>query len=365
MRLFLLINFLLVCIFICTADTAFSEDVVIVHFDKIGSSDAFEIAANDIKCFWTVGYSGRSSFFQVRNMQMTPREVTVKILGLTESEYDLYIGGGADKGNDPNVNPVIMRTNKPPIVDYKYFLRGRRTREELESGIKVKLPGTGIPSEYREYFSILRPRCAAAAERYVNLTGKDAVACWTVLGERGIVGWIDNLEKADLRYRTVDIAVSPAGRSISLPGTGMIPLTITPDKMSVNHGNMIQKVRKEIDRTVKNTLYKLDTLDAMTPIDITVTASEPLNPGAEGKVRVILVNRTDRKITGTVKPILLSGWQSKPASASVSMLGYGKSAECEFLITLPKNAKPDALINIDASLSVEGVQVKFTARSNK
>lgn len=365
MRLFLLINFLLLCIFVCFVDTAFSEDVVTVHFDNVGSPDAFETAANDIKCFWFVGYSGRSSFFQVRNMRIEPREITVKIVGLIESEYDLYIGGGADKGNDPNVNPVIVKPNKPPIVDYKYFLRGRRTREELESGIKVKLPGTGVPSEYREYFSVLRPRCAAAAERYVNLTDKDGVACWTVLGERGIVGWIDNLEKTDLRYRTVDIAVSPAGRSISLPGVGMMPLAITPGKMAVNHGSMIQKVRREIDRTVKNTLYKLDTLEAMTPVDITVTASESLKPGAEGKVKVILVNRTDRKITGTVKPVLLSGWQSKPASASVSMLGYGKSAECEFLVTLPKNAKSNAAVNVDASLSVEGVQVKSTARLSK
>jgi len=367
LRLILLIVLALFCvpIYVYTADTPVSEDVVTVHFDRLGSPDAFETNAGDIKCFSVIGYSGRMSFFQIRNLRLTPREVTVKILGLTEPEYDLYIGGGADKGSNPDVNPVITRTGKPPIVDYKCFLKGKHTREDLEAGIKVKLPGTDVPSDYRDYFGIIRERCATAAQHYVNSTDKDGITCWAALGERGIVGWIDNLEKTDLRYRTVDIAISPVGRSISLPGVGMMPLTIMPSKMAINHGNMIQKVRREIDRTVKNKLYKSDTLEAMTPVDIIVTVPEPLRPGVAGKVRVQLLNRTDRKITGTVKPILLSGWQSKPASASVSMLGYGKNAGCEFLITLPKGANPDTPISINASLSVEGVQILLAAKSSK
>ncbi|MEN6372669.1 MAG: NEW3 domain-containing protein [Armatimonadota bacterium] len=312
------------------------NEVAIVHFDKLKDKQ-LEGTAQNITLKPVTGSPNQTSYFALVNELYNPRNVTVRILGLTEPEYDLYMDGN---------------------------LAGTMKKEQLEEGIPVAFSGTDIPPELRDYYSRLKAKSAAGAKECPT-SDEDTSLCQAVM--RDVASWVDSIERGDVLIRTTTVIVVPAGTPLFLPG-GRYVFNKPPNfPRSAKHlGEAVQIIRGEVQKKTKNAVLRYDTLSYITPVDFDMTASSAISPGTKVKLKAKLTNWTDRGITGKIRLDVPKGWTVKPLSpVSVKTTGYSQSAEALFEVVIPKTAKPDAKINAVADLLIGDVRLMLNASIKK
>jgi len=306
--------------------------VAIVHFNQL-QAKKLEGTAKDVTLIPVIGHAGQMPYFRLRNDLFTPRDITLRILDLTEQEYDLYI-------------------------DRK--LIGTRKREELEAGIPLSLPGSQVSPECRDYFTRVHTRAGQDAKRYEAAKDADGIRCREFL--QACARWIEGIQMGDNRIRTRSVIVAPAGKPLTVPDRGLAELPLQDFPASVRRlADVLQMTRRSIASSIHDPMYRFDTLEALTPMDFALEANTPLSPGANVTVRATLSNWTDRRITGKVKLTVPDGWKVTNPAQEVKMAGYSKSAQADFELAVPKADQSAKAITAQAELSVEGVELKLLA----
>jgi len=311
--------------------TAGEKDVAIIHFNQL-KDGKLEGTARSLTFTPAIGTPWQTSYIELTNELLTPREVTVRILDLTEPEYDVYLNGS---------------------------LAGTMKREELETGIPVSFLGTQISAAYRDYFSRLRARALDGAKRYEQAKDSEGDICRAVM--QGVASWVDSIMKGDARLRTVSIIVVPTGRPLALPG-GRLPDRPPDFQKSLRKlADTIQLARRTVVKRVKTTVYRFDALESITPIDFKLSASAAPASGQMVTVRAAFTNWTDRPVTGKVGLNLPTGWKARERSTTVKMRAYSKNTEVNFKVTVPEAATADVPISGVADLMVQDVLVRLQA----
>ena len=307
------------------------KQVAIIHFDQL-KNGKLEGTAKDITFKPITGGPNRTSYIGLRNELYTPREITVKILGLKEGDYDLYI--------DAN-------------------LVGVKKSSELESGIQVSLPGSDIPQAYRDYYTMLKTRCLANVGLFEKATDRDGSKCKAII--QAIADWVRSIEQGDNLIRTVGIIVVPKGQPLSLPGGRYILERPKDFKKSVLHlADAIHTIRGAVINEVQNKMLQNDTLTIITPLDFKLTTSAAVTPGSKITVTAALTNWTDRNATGKIQLGVPSDWTVKDVTSEVTMPGYSKTAEVKFEVTIPNTADANTKVTATADLTVGNIPLKLS-----
>lgn len=305
--------------------------IAIIHFDQL-KDGKLEGTAKDITLKPIIGGPNRTPYFGLKNDLYTPREITVKILGLKEGDYDLYI--------DAN-------------------LVGVKKSSELESGIQVSFPGSDIPQTYRDYYTVLKTRCLANVGLFEKATDRDGSKCKAII--QSITNWVRSIEQNDNLMRTVGIIVVPTGQPLSLPG-GRYVLERPKDfkKNALHLADAIHTIRGAVINEVQNAIMQNDTLAVITPLDFKLTTSAAAKPGSKITVTAALTNWTDRNATGKIQLAIPSDWTVKDVNSEVAMPCYSKTAEVKFEVTIPGTADANAKITATADLTVGNIPLKLS-----
>jgi len=320
---------------IIAADTTASNDVAIVHYDKL-KAGKLEGNVKDVIFKPIVGGPDQTYYFGLVNTQFdTPRQITVRILGLTSDECDLYIDGK---------------------------LVGTRKKSDLEAGIQISLAASAIPPDYRDYYTKLKASASEGAKRFAKVSTQTDKTCLEIM--KAVASWVSSIERGDNLMRTTGIIVVPKGDSLKLPGSSYVLQRPSDFEKSALHlAEAVHTIRGEVVRVAGDNTIRHLALAVITPMDFTVTPSGPLTPGSKVKVTAKLTNWTDKTIEGKVKLNLPSGWIVKEINTDVKMPGYKKSAEATFEVTIPKNANPNEKISAEADLKIDKIRMVTTAQS--
>jgi hypothetical protein len=242
---------------------------------------------------------------------------------------------------------------------------GTKTKEELASGIQVTFSGTGLTPAYNDYFKRLKDQGLRGAATYepISSKDKDAGRCWAVMGSRGIAGWVDSIERGDLELRTVGIIIVPKGVSPIIPPGRLIPSGEEYSVRVKKLADWIQTIRMDIATKVQNSIYRNDTLSIITPTDFELLLPKNIVPNSNIIIRAKFTSWTDRPITGTVLLTLPTDWKALSKPVSIKTTGYGKSADAEFKVRVPKSTDSKSIINAIATLDVQGVQFKVQTKT--
>lgn len=323
----------LICASVVAVEPPSAEkEIAIVHFDKIKERQ-LEGTAKDVTLKPVTGSQSQTSYFALVNNLNEPREIVLRILDLTEPEYDLYIDGN---------------------------LAGVKKREQLEEGIAISFSGSDVPPELRDYYTRLKIKAADGAKSYTT-KDEDSSRCQAIM--QAVANWVDSIERGDNLMRTVTIIVVPTGTPLSLPG-GRYIFKKPPDfpKSAKHLGQAVQIIRREVQQKTNSETLCYDTLSRITTIDLDLASSGAIAPGAKVTVTAKVTNWTDRGVTGRVRLDIPQDWTVKELSpADVDAAGYSKSSEAVFEVTVPETAKPDARINAVADLLMEDVRLRLKA----
>ncbi|MEN6519940.1 MAG: NEW3 domain-containing protein [Armatimonadota bacterium] len=315
------------------------KEVAIVHFDKLKDKQAkwLDGTAKNITLKPVNGSPSQTSYFAMVNDLYEPRKITVRILGLTEPEYDLYIDGN---------------------------LAGTKNKYQLEAGIPISFSSSDIPPALRDYYTRLKAKAAAGAKACPS-SDAETSRCQAVM--QAVADWVDSIERGDNLIRTTTIIIVPTGTSFSLPG-GRYVFNKPPDfpKSAKHLGQAVQIIRGDVQKNTRNAVLRYDTLSYITTVDFDLTTSGAISPGAKVKIKAKLTNWTDRSVTGKIRLDVPKDWAVKALSpVNVKTPGYSKSAAALFEITVPKTVKPDAKINAVADLLIEDVRLMLNASPKK
>jgi len=335
-RIFYIILAALICVPLAAEEKlelAAEKEVAIVHFDRL-KEQIIEGTAKDLILKPVIGAPDQTQYFALVNNQDKPREVILRILGLTEPEYDLYIDGN---------------------------LIGVKSKEQLENGIPVSFSGTDIPPDLKDYYTRLRTKADEGAKLYRKPLDEETSRCKSVM--QSVANWVQSIERGDALIRATAIIVVPQGTPLSLPG-GRFIFQKPPDfPNSVKHlGEAVQIIRREIQDKTKNETLRFDTLSRITTIDFELTTSEELSSGSTITVTAKLANWMDRAVTGKVELDVPKEWTVRELSpTNFNMEGYSRSAEVKFEVTIPAAAGTDIKINAIAEMQVDDVKLRQKA----
>lgn len=345
--------------FASDAPVCADDNVVVVHYDQV-KEGKLDTAAKDIHTNVVIGAPGQTPYFELTNTRQTTRTITLRILGLTEPEYDFYIDTNPDGTRKPGILPDFFNENPEP-PDYSGFLSGTKKKEELEAGISITLTGTHVPPSYRDYYTRLRNGGLEGAKRYQEATDDEAGICRAVMN--GVAEWVEQIEMSDLDLRTARFFIVPKGRTFSVLDGGFLPPPQDFLASVKKLGDVVQIARRDVTNLVSNLLYRYDTLEAITPMDFRLFPTGPITPGKKLTVRVAVANLTDRTIIGKIKLNIPSDWQVRDLTGDIKLIGYGRRAEARFEVIVPDSAKGDETIAAAADLMVEGIPLKLQAKS--
>lgn len=339
-RIFYIILLALICVPLAAEEQpklAAEKEVAVIHFDRL-KEQIIEGTAKDLILKPVIGSPNQTQYFALVNNQDTPREIIMRILGLTEPEYDLYVDGN---------------------------LVGVMNKVQLEEGIPISFDGTGIPPDLKDYYTRLKIKANNGAKLYPKPPDEETSRCQAVM--QSVANWVQSIERGDNIVRATAVIVVPQGTPLSLPG-GRFIFQKPPDfPKSVKHlGEAVQIIRKEIQAKTKNEALRFDTLSRITTIDFELIPSEEISPAGTIMVTARLTNWMDRAVTGKVKLDVPKEWVVKELSpVNFSMQDYSKSAEVKFEVTIPAAASIDAKINAIAEMQVDDVKLKQNAAIKK
>lgn len=302
-----------------------AKQIAIIHYDQLKARKLDGSTTNITFSPMDFG-PGLTPCLLLRNDLLTPREITLQILGLKEPSYDVYIDQQS---------------------------AGAKTKAELEAGIQVSFSGTLISADLRDYYKRLQTSCTERAKRYARATDSDGSKASSIL--KANASWVDSIERGDNLMRSTTIMIVPSGQALSLPGGGHYPVTKPKDfeKSAIYLGQAVHVIRGDVLKTIKNPLCQRDVLDAMTPMDFVVIASKAFAPGSKVEVNAQITNWTDRQISGSIKLNVPAGWKVQNLSADISTSGYGKSAVAKFVVTVPGKVGSDTSVKAAADLLIE------------
>ncbi len=310
-----------------------AKQTAIIHFEGLRELQ-IEGNATDIRLIPVIGKNQQTTYFKLRNLRGVPRNINLCILDLTEPTYDLYIDG-------------------------KFI--GVKTKETLETGVPLQLPGSDIPRAQRDYFSRLTEACRAVWPRYEGVdddNARPAFAILTAMAKRA-----GEIRAMDDTARTVSIVVVPEGKPLNLPGVGIQSRPDSGDAARV-FAAAISKARLDATSRIRDPLVHSDVIAAFTPINLRIVAIDSKEPGGNTAVTVRLTNWTDRPITGKITLVVPSGWNVIEISPQIYNSGYAQVAAAKFEVTRPADAGP-ATISAVADLTVDRVSYRTVAKLSK
>lgn len=255
--------------------------------------------------------------FHVISLSSKSGQVTVKVNGLKGTEYALYFDS-----------------------DYK----GMKNTSELQEGLTVDLKPAYVQDAYSDYLQRFPPRIKVVNTPLSNTTEGDPKKVYDVL--QSADSWVASVTRSIHNWKAVNIRLVPFGSSaaqVNMPKFETPEFARQNDIVTTLFYNL-HRIRVVMSQ-VKDLSLREKALAAVTPIDLQLTTSANLEPGATVEATVKLTNPMDMPISGKLCVDAPVGWEVQPkGDTSYKDIGMGQSSEAKFTIKVSKDAAPGAAL---------------------
>ncbi|MCL5105394.1 MAG: NEW3 domain-containing protein [Armatimonadetes bacterium] len=240
-----------------------------------------------------VNVSGEQVGVTIKSTILTPQKFTLKLTGVKDEEYDLYI-------------------NKSYV--------GKKSFSELAGGIELSIPGRIVDESQMRCVKAAEPRIQAEMKRLGQAQEGEPQRVSYTLGQA--YDWTHLMIGKEEGYRSVDIIIAPAGRMLrQMPSRERLDEEHLLKAMD-NSCSLLQQARDRMYRVINDTVLRNDAVVAMTPVDLSAAYSK-----ANGKQRIIvtLTNNCDLPVRGVIGLKLPKGWKADTKTLKAISLTSGKT----------------------------------------
>jgi hypothetical protein len=250
-----------------------------------------------------------------------PQAVTIKVTGLKDEKYDVYVNGG-------------------------YV--GQKTGPEMAKGMELSIKGRVADPDMMRCLNIIRKTLPPAWEHLVNNKEPAPQRTFNLLDQALDMGRAGL--NADRAYRSVDVVIAPAGKMLRQ----MVWLTRydaegTVETVARSLG-LIQRVRDRIYRVIADPAIRDPAIAALTPVDLTASYADK---GGKPVVEAAVTNNCDLPLNGSLTAELPKGWKMGAKAADIKDLKPGKTARFSLPLTRPgSGGNLAADVPVAASLTV-------------
>lgn len=301
---------------------AYAGVVTVDIAEQKAVSDTGKVDAKGVKVV-----EGQAGVYISSNI-LESQTVQVKVNGLTEPSYDVYVDGTYTR-------------------EY--------TVEELKSGIQLSIDGTIADPDMMRCLKAALPRLEAEYDRTKNTEG-EANRAWHTI--RQAVDWTRSALKVESGYRSVSVIIAPAGKMLQRM---TYPSKMTPEQTTQGLWRACRNLQDARDRmydNIKDPEIRNAAVVALTPATFTANYSiKNGKPHIDAKV----TNDTNLPISGDITMALPKGWKTNAKSLKFDELGSGKSFDVSFdLIPPTKDAAAPDSVPIAANVTI--IQGAFEAK---
>lgn len=325
----------------------FGATVTLDAVAKTVSSDSAPFEAGHVKS------KGDQVGAYTQSKSLQPQVVRVRIPGLKDGRYDVYVNWGAFRiKRDQELAKVSRRPAgvKAPEIEPGYVIQGK-SAGDLAVGLNLKIPGRVVPTAWMRCMTSAQPALISAHSGI-----GDALTGYT-LGQA--VDWVRSAIAAEETYRSVQFFVAPAGT--------------TPSEMDWRSRFTAKGVKQAVasacsllhDARVKkyqdlqgNALLREATVGALTPV---VASFRYYTQNGVSFVRVEIRNNCDLDISGAVDLALPTGWKMQPKRLSFSNLKSGQ-AYTQAVRLIPPSKGAIAPSSVSATATVKVLKGKTFAK---
>ncbi|MHB9037448.1 MAG: NEW3 domain-containing protein [Armatimonadota bacterium] len=303
-----------------------------VTLDAVGKSVSSDVNTLDAKAPRVVG---DQVGVYVGSKLMQPQNFTLKITGLKDEDYDIYVSGS-------------------------YV--GKKSAKELLSGIELSIPGTIGHPDLMRCLNALKDKIKPEIERISKMQESEPQrVLWTL---RQADDWVRSGIRSDETYRSIDIIAAPTGSVLS---------TMTWRSRQDAEGTaaaitracwLLQQARARMYSVIKDPDLRNSAVATMTPV--TFSASY-LTANGKPQVTAKIVNDCNLPISGTITYTLPKGWKTDAKPLTFKNLGAGKAYQATLKLIAPsKGAVAPASVPIAATVRIaqDKYEAKFTLRTN-
>lgn len=265
----------------------------------------------------------------VNNKIVQPQIFTLKVSGLIEPKYDLYINGA-----------------------YK----GTKSLKQVTQGLSFRVEGRITDPAMMRCLEVVKPKVQAVYDKLKS--EKDAeirLGCDTL---SQAVLWSKLPLALEQDWRSVRIILAPASRPLQkMEWTQRGGAEDTAGAIT-NACWLLQQGRHRMSIQIKNAELRDQVVDAMTPITL---AAAYATRAPRPRVYVKLLNECNLPVSGTVTLALPEGWKHNAKTLSFSQLKSGKAfvVLCDLIPPRLDAAAPES---ITAAASLFLVQLDQPAR---
>lgn len=260
----------------------------------------------------------------IQNTTSDPQSLTLKVDGLKEQTYDVY-------------------------VSQSYL--GMRTREQLEQGLQLSIPGRVVAPEIMRCLDSLKDRIKPALKTLKEMKGKDdgesSTTSWTLGSANGLIRGAISTEKT---WRSVDVIIAPERRALS----EMTWRTRMDERETARNVTsscwLIQKLRVHLRKYIKTADMRDLGIAALTPVDFSAVYS---SKSGKPHVEAILVNNCNLPISGNIVYTLPKGWKTNAKNLAFKDLKSGKTFKASLdLLPMAKGAAIPESVPVAANITI-------------
>jgi hypothetical protein len=249
----------------------------------------------------------------IQNTTLEPHELLVKIIGLKEQRYDVYI-------------------------NTKYV--GVKTAKELESGLSLTVSGSVVDPDMMLCLKKVQPMVDSEYLRLRTINSPEPARVCATLQQA--IGWIRSAINAEKFHRSASVVVNPEGRMLE-PPQAATRLEAEETASTVTRSCwLLQQARARMASVINEPDLRDSAVASMTPVDF---ATSYVVKNGRPHVEAVVTNYCNLPISGKIMAAVPKGWKWNAKNTTFAELKTGKAFKLAFdlLPVKPGAAVPEGL----------------------
>ena len=297
----------------------------VVTVDVVGKSATSDISSLEAK---GLKIDGDQIGVLVRNLTLDPQKFTLKISGLKDQDYDIYL-------ND------TFKWTKPS--------------KDFEAGVEFTVDGRVADSAMIKCLEAVIEPIKKASKKMNTSSNEEAKRIYYTLSQAS--GWAMAGTQRDRAWRSVSIILAPTGRMVKRMYWQTRDGDIETAQAVTRACWLLQQARDRMFHVIKDPALRNEAVVAMTPVEFTAVYS---TVNGKPHINAKVLNNCNLPLSGNISMALPPRWKTTAKKLTIGSLKSGQTFSISFDLVPPsKSAVAPDKVPMAANLTV--VQDSFTA----
>lgn len=309
-------------------------------------------ASSDTDALEPIGVQARGEQVGVyiQNTTPSPQSVTLRVRGLKDGTYDVYLNRTALQAEDEE-ELLKASGGKGRVFTNPGELIAARTRAQLEEGLVLSIPGDLGQPDLLRCLKAVRPAIEDEYRRLQMFQGGEHKRVWHTIAQAA--DWVRSAIAKDEAYRSVSVILTPAGEKPAR----MSWRTRLDAKETVaafeRACHLLHMARARMSQVISDQALRASAVRALTPVEF--AAVYTIDAG-KARVRAELMNSCNIPVSGFISLDVPKGWKLETKNLEFRDVKPGETFSVPIVLT-PASAgtEPPASIAVAANVVVSQV----------